>query len=56
MTPHYMKEGEKSKCLSEILSLGRMSSVCFAFLFIDGTFYNALSRSESKVPNSRMTG
>lgn len=58
MTPQYMKpngRGKEYKRLSEILSLGHMSSVCFTFLFIAGTFYNALSHSESKAPNSKMT-
>jgi hypothetical protein len=48
-------EGEKSKFLSEILLLGRMISICFMFLFISGIFYNAISDSESKAPNARMT-
>jgi hypothetical protein len=48
-------EGAKSKVLSEILSLGRMSSVCLVFLFIYGIFYNAIVHSENKAPNARMT-
>jgi len=42
-------EGAKNKCLSEILSLGRMSSVCLVFLFIYGTFYNTIIPAENKV-------
>jgi len=42
-------ERAKNKCLSEILSLGRMSSVGLLLLFIYGTFYNAIILAENKV-------
>jgi hypothetical protein len=45
----------KSKGLSEILSLGRMSSFCLVFLFIYGIFYNAIIHSENKTRNAKMT-
>jgi hypothetical protein len=48
-------EGTKNKGLSEILSLGRISSVCLLFLFIYGIFYNAIIHAENKAPNARMT-
>jgi hypothetical protein len=53
----YMKPNGRgnSKCLSEILSLGLMSSVRLVFLFICGIFYNVTIHSGNKAPNARMT-